>query len=117
MNVEIPFTPDEEARFSDAARRVGLAPEEWLKQIALERLIDAPAGADEEIDLKLRERQERDGTALTPDVPARILFARWADEDARMADEEREAEDRLWEDLEKGLAENRGVLRLRRPEG
>lgn len=109
--------PDEEIRLSAAARRNGLAPEEWLKQIALESLPDVPDGNNDEIDSKLRQRQERDGTALAPDVPARTLFAQWAEEDAQMTDEEREAEDRLWKEIEEVLAANRGVLQLKRLSG
>lgn len=114
MKIDIPFTPDEELRLSVAARRNGLAPEEWLKQIALESLPKVSDDPNHEIDSKLRHRQERDGTVLTHDIPAQTLFVQWAEEDASMTDEEREAEDRLWREIEEGLVENRGVLQLRR---
>jgi|SRR5579862_6023097 len=42
------------------------------------------------------------------------LFERWNRADAAMTDEEREAEDRLWEDVMKGLDETREVLGMRR---
>ena len=48
-----------------------------------------------------------------PDIPTRNLFARWAEEDANMTDAEREAEDRLWDDLEKSLREARVGVRMR----
>lgn len=39
-----------------------------------------------------------------PDVSTQTLFEMWAEEDARMTNEERDAEDRLWEKIEEGLA-------------
>jgi hypothetical protein len=113
MKLDIPLTPDEEARLSVEAKRNGLAPEEWIKRLALENLAEPPRHAEEEMDAKLRRWQEQTGTALLPDVPAPELFARWAEEDALMTEEEREAEDRLWEDIERGLTANKG-LQLRR---
>ena len=104
MYIDIPFTPSEEARLSAAARQTGLTPGEWIKRLALERLPTTSVDVEEEIDAKLRQWQEQDGVKLMPDIPARELFAQWAEKDARMTDEEREAEDRLWEDIEKSLA-------------
>lgn len=80
------------------------------------RLIELPdetLPTEETLDAKLRLWQQQDGTPLLPDVPAQTLFAQWAEEDARMTDAEREAEDRLWQDMEQGLAEN-DSLRVRR---
>lgn len=65
--------------------------------------------------------QSEDRTPIMPPVPLRngetptqALFRSWKEEDARMTEEEKEAEDLLWEDIEKGLNENRSTLRLRR---
>ena len=58
---------------------------------------------------KLHLWQEQDNAPLMPDVPAQTLFAEWAEEDAKMTDEEREAERRLWESIVQGLAENGGT--------
>ncbi len=49
-----------------------------------------------------------------PDVPTSTLFARWAEEDARMTNEEREAEDRLWQDFVDGINRTRDSLGMRR---
>ena len=38
-----------------------------------------------------------------PDRSTADLFAEWARGDAHMTDEERDAEDRLWEEIEKEL--------------
>ena len=106
MNLEIPSAPNEEARLTAAAKQTGLAPAELLKRLAPEHLPLAPANADDELDAKLRQWQEQDGTPLMPNVSAQELFAKWAAEDAQMTEAEREAEDRLWEEIERGLAEN-----------
>src|SRR5437016_2309509 len=103
MNLIIDLTPSEEARLAAAAKQIGLAPAELVKKLVEEHLPAVPAADEDALDAKLRQWQEQDGTALMPDVPTEILFAQWAEEDTHMTDEEREAEDRLWEDLEIGL--------------
>jgi hypothetical protein len=53
--------------------------------------------------------------ATTPgETPTQALFRKWAAEDANMSDEEKEAEDRLWEDIEQGNRENQLALSRRR---
>jgi hypothetical protein len=111
--MEINLTSQEESLIYAAAKRTGLSPQDWIKQLALESLTDSVPHTDEEIDVKLRQWQKETGSPLMPESSARELFAQWDEEDARMTDEEREAEDRLWEDIEQGLVENRGLhLRL-----
>ena len=110
MNLLIPFTTAEEERLIAAARRSGVVPGEFIKRLTLERLPSLSAYPEANLDAKLRLWQEQDGTSLLPEVSTRTLFAQWAEEDARMTAEEREAEDRLWEGVERGLDENRGLL-------
>jgi len=105
MNVTVPFNQTEEAQLTAAAKRAGLAPADLIKRLALEHLPSLPMNA--EIDAKLRLWQEQDGSPLMPDISAQDLFALWADQDAKMTDEERTAEDRLWEDIENSLADNK----------
>lgn len=114
MNLTIDLSPSEEAQLSQVAKQTGLATEELVKKLVLAHLPARPAHDSDDLDAKLRKWQEQDGTKLTPDIPAHSLFAQWAAEDAEMTQAEREAEDRLWEDLEKGLTENSRVLQLRR---
>jgi len=113
MNLVINLTPSEEAELAAASKQTGLAPAELLKKLVKEHLPAVLATHEDDLDARLRRWQEQDGTTLLPDVPVQTLFAQWAKEDAQMTDEEREAEDRLWEDLEKGLTENSRVLKLR----
>ena len=114
MDVVIAFDPNEEARLYAAARQTGLTPANLIKRLALEHMPAVPANAEEELDAKLHAWQQQDGTPLMPNVPAQTLFAQWDAEDANMTEEERETEARLWEDIEKGLAENNRILQLRR---
>lgn len=78
-----------------------------------ERPLFLPVNTEDAVDAKLREWQEQDGSPLMPDVPAQVLFAQWAEEDAKMTEEEREAERVLWGSIEQGLAEQDGRLQLR----
>src|SRR5947207_1391707 len=108
--MRIDLTPTEEARLSAAARKSGLAPAEFVKRLALEHLPNASPSAETAIDARLRQWQEQDGTTLTPDISTGTLFARWAGEDARMTDAEREAEAHLWENIQSGINETRAAL-------
>lgn len=111
--MQVDLTPSQEARLSAAARQTGVAPAELVKRLIEEHLPYAPATDESGIDAILRQRQEQDGTALQPDIPTQSLFAQWAEEDARMTDEEREAEARFWEEFEKGINETRAALGMR----
>jgi hypothetical protein len=111
--MQIDLTPTEAARLRAAARRAGLTPAELVKRLAFEHLFDVPAMAEEALDARLRQWQEQDGKPLTPDVPARALFAQWAEEDASMTDAERGAEDHLWEEFQKSLNATRAALGMR----
>lgn len=119
MSFVISLTPNEEARLADAASQEGLAPAEFAEKIVKERITPkplppTPLEVNEALDAKLRQSQQATNTPVGPHIPASVLFAQWAEEDAKMTDEEREAEARLWEDIEKSLLEDKG-LRLRLP--
>lgn len=73
------------------------------------------------VDALLAKWQAEDKTPLRsapPTLPGetetQALFRKWAEEDAHMTDAERDAEARLWQDIEQGLREN-GRLQLRQP--
>ena len=62
-----------------------------------------------------------DSTPVMPPIPTRpgetptqALFRRWKEEDLLMTDEQKDEEDKLWEDIEKGLKENRLTFDRRR---
>ncbi len=109
MNVTISFSQSEESYLAAVARQTGLAPAELIKRITLENLpplTPSPLSVSEEndaIDAKLRLWQQKEGTPLMPDRSTADLYAEWEQEDARVTDEERDAEDRLWAEIEKEL--------------
>ena len=105
MNVTVPFNQAEEAQLTAAAKQAGLAPADLIKRLALEHLPTLPTNA--EIDARLHLWQEQDGTPLMPDISTQDLFAQWADQDAKMTDEEQTAEGRHWEEIENYLTGNR----------
>lgn len=115
MSLLINLTPTEEAQLSAAATQTGLAPEAFAEKLVREHL--PTVSPMEEMRRRLREWQRQDNTPLSQPVPPRngltptaALFEQWADEDARMTDTEREADDRLWEDFQKGIdAERRNT--------
>jgi hypothetical protein len=111
--MQIDLTPTEEARLSAAARQTGLTPAELVKRLAFENLPDIPATADDAVDARLRQWQDQDGKTLSPDIPTRILFAQWAEEDAPMTEADREAEDQLWEEFQKNINATRATLGMR----
>ena len=114
MNLMIVLTPSEEALLCEAAKQTGLAPAELAKKVVTDHLVPVPATGNDDLDAKLCKWQVQDGTMLMRDIPTQTLFAQWAEEDRHMTDEERQAEDLLWEDLEKGFPDNGRALQLRR---
>jgi hypothetical protein len=137
MTLTIELNPEEEARLREAARRHGLDAATLARQFVTERLPDingvnvggdnvhgdstGATSAQEKVRAFLRQWQAQDNTPVVAAGPEPLpgetateaLFRKWNEEDARMTEAEREAEDRLWREVEHGLAENRG-LRLRR---
>ena len=113
MNLTIDLTPSEVAQLSEATKRTGLAPSELLKKLLKEYLPFGSISDKDDLDAKLHKWQQQDGVRLAPDISTHALFAQWAEEDAQMTEQEREAEDRLWEKLEINLAENSRKLQLR----
>jgi hypothetical protein len=112
--VTLDISPQTEARLFDVARQEGIDPAALVERLVKEYR-PAP-GADrtaDELYRKLRERQEQDHITLRPDRSAAEHFARLEAEAAQMTDEEREAEDRIWEDFQNGMNETRAALGMR----
>ena len=72
-----------------------------------------PELAQDPITLKLHQWQKETQTQMEPEIPTQELFAQWAEEDAHMTEEERQAESKLWEEFEKGINDNRATLGMR----
>ena len=118
MNLVIDFNPTEEARLNAAAKSSGIAPAELVKKLVEAHLpVESEPSNDDpyvELDAKLQKWRTEDGTRLYPHVPAQELFALWAKEAENMTDAEREAEDKLWEEILIGMNETRAASGMRR---
>lgn len=78
MNLIIDLTASEEAEISAAAKQNGMAPADLVKKLVKDHLPTA-----------------------TPNVSTQELFAKWAEEDAHMTDEERAQNERVYAEIEK----------------
>ena len=110
----IDLTPAEEKRVAAAARQAGIEPTELIKRVALAHLSEPRAEIGRELDVQLREWQQIDRTDLTPVISTQSLVAQWLEENAHISDSERQAEERLWEVIERELLGSRGSVTLRR---
>jgi hypothetical protein len=113
MSLTINLTASEEARLSEAANRTGLAPAAYVEKMVREKLPAEAGDKKAAVMEKLRQWQSQDNTSLRPEVPTADLFARWAEEDAKLTDEEREADDRFWEEFMAGINQTRSDLGMR----
>jgi hypothetical protein len=139
MDLTLHLSPEEEAQLAEAAAQEGLDPAALAHRFVSQQLLSNPSGIkrsakingnaldpsdrampnlqesswEDAIQTRLRRWQEQDRTPLRPSISAHELFAQWAQEDARMTEEEREAEDRFWEEFLKGLNETRHSLGMR----
>jgi len=112
MTITVNLTPMEEAQLSSEAIQNGLDTSELVQNLLREHLISTPLTSADKVRIKLRQWQKETKTVTSPAIPAHELFARWAEEDAQMTEEEMEAEDRLWEDFQKGINETRAALSM-----
>ena len=107
MSLLIHLSPTEEARLSDAAIQGGLAPEELAEKLLREHLASEPVPTADMVRAKLHQWQTETATETFPATSSHELFARWAEEDAKKTDEEIAAGDRLWQDYQHGIDDER----------
>lgn len=93
MTLTIELTPEQSERLETAARSKGVDPTVFAQQLVAEHLPLTPVHEDED--------------------PTLALFARWEQEDREKPPEEVAAEDRLWEEFEKGINETRQAQGMR----
>ncbi|MEO7714856.1 MAG: hypothetical protein ABIY70_01530 [Capsulimonas sp.] len=113
MSLLINLTPAEEARLSAAARRRGVAPAQFAETLLRENLPEEVDADVNDVLAKLHQWQAETGTKTSAHKSASVLFAEWAEEDANMTVAEREAENQLWSDIERGINETRAELGMR----
>lgn len=113
MTVTVNLTPAEEARLSSEAIQYGLAPAELVAKVLREHLTSDTGVKQQAVLSKLHRWQKETGTETSPVVSVRELFAQWNVEASGMTDAEHEAEDRIWDDFERGINETRASLGMR----
>ena len=113
MTITVNLTPIEEARLSTEAIQSGLEPEELVQKLLREHLVSSPTTSIEAARLKLRQWQKETDTDTFPVVSAHELFARWAEEDVDMTEEEIAADNRLWEEFQRGIDDERTKAGMR----
>ena len=70
MSLTVDFTPSEEARLPEAARREGVEPAELLRKLVADHL-PLPMPVEEDPLLALLAQWDEEDTAMTPDEVAR----------------------------------------------
>jgi ribosome-binding protein aMBF1 (putative translation factor) len=111
MTVTLNLTPQEVARLAAAASKTGLAPEALAEKMIREQL--PVVSVADELSAKLQERHALDQIHFMPTRTATEIFAEWDREATLMTDEERDTEDQLWEDFQKGINQTRADLGMR----
>lgn len=111
MSLLINLTSAEEAQLSDAASQTGMAPEAYVAKLVRAQL--PRANTVDDLDARLRERQQGDKVKLMPTRTAAELFAEWDRQGALMTEDERKAEEQLWEDFQMGINKTRAELGMR----
>ena len=108
--MSIDFEPHVERALRDRAASKGISVGELLERTFIEPAVTEPEDSVARVKRLIAEWQRQDGTPKLPPVPTlpgetqtQALRRMWAEEDAKMTDEERDAEDRLWEDLAPAL--------------
>ena len=124
--MSLQISPDVENMVRERANAEGVSVEELLTRTFSLKQNDAPQNNTPIRDPKahvqalLAQWQAQDNTPLVPPVatrpgetPTQALFRQWDEEAAHMTDAEKEAEDRLWTEIEQGLQQNSRTLQLR----
>jgi len=109
------LSPQLEARLVEVAKQEGVEPGALVEKLLTEYrpAKESPEEQQARVRALLAKWQEETQTVTADPVSAHELFRQWDEEDALMTDEEREAEDRLWEDFLKGINETRAALGMR----
>jgi hypothetical protein len=99
MDLTLRLSSEYEDLLEQEARREGITPDALAARIVERQLAPLASDPVARMHARLRAWQEKDGVRLFPDTPASALFARWDEESAGMTDEERECEERIWDDV------------------
>src|SRR4051794_8210258 len=111
MSLIIDFSPAEEARLHEVAESEGLQPADLVKRLIIEHLPGVtPTDPIERMRARILEWQTQDETPILtasppPNglTPTAALFQQWEAEEAAMTEEERAANEKLWEEVQQGI--------------
>jgi hypothetical protein len=107
----IDLTSTEEEHLYSSALQIGLTSEQLVLKFVRQSLAaDSPI---EEMQRRMREWQQETETELRPDISAHDLFARWAEEDSQMTEVEIAADEKLWQEYQQGIDEERAKSGMR----
>ena len=113
MSITVNLTPAEEAQLVAEAVGNGLDAGQLVAKVVRDHLNAPPKRTMDEVLGKLHQWQTETKTETAPSISAHELFAKWDEEAAQMTDDERDAEDRLWEDFQEGINKTRSELGMR----
>ena len=113
VSIIVNLTPAEEARLLAEAQQSGLAAQDLEARVLRKHLMYEAMTPVGRVQASLRQWQIETQTEMFPDTSAHELFARWAEEDAYKTDEEIAANDRLWQDFQQGIDDERGNAGMR----
>ena len=99
MSLVIELPSSVEAQIESEARTAGVSPEEYVQNLVARAIVRD----EEDIDAKLGRWQKQDGKTLLPVQSAASLFAEWDAQASGLSDLEREFEDRLWNEVIRGI--------------
>jgi hypothetical protein len=116
--MSLDLNPEVESQVLERARAAGTTASEYIARLLRS---DAPAPSPSDPIARVRELRQQDDTptALPPPndgtmTPSEALFRQWEREDAALTDEERQAEEALWQQFQQGINAERDVAGMRR---
>lgn len=120
MTITIDFSPTQAEQLANIAREEGVAPATLVQQLVAAHLPSRNPVAQVQALLAQWQAEDKSFSVIPSlvsqagDDPTKALFRTWDEEDARMTDDERRAEDKLWQEFLDGLGETRAALGMMR---
>ena len=107
MSILVTLTPHEETLLAQKAAETGLATAQFVENLVRTHLTSEPIPSADRIRAKLRQWQGETGTEIVSVMSVHELFAQWAEEDAQKTDAEIAADEKLWQEYQQGIDDER----------
>ncbi len=120
MSLEL--SPEVEKVVRERAAQEGVSVDDLLARtfLVLQEKALSIGDPKERVRALLTKWQTEDNTPLMPPIstrngetPTQALFRKWEEEDTKMTEEERQAEDRLWDDIQQDIDAERARAGMR----